>query len=238
MLNFSSLDNLDSGIMPGPGSMLAHWSFDRPICDKVPEGDWSINEKLDALKKRRDNDADELKNGDDDELEMNLKDAIMVFKGSKEQLRTMNKNKKELEDKIEDLKKQRGVILGMHQKGFLDEVTRETVMNQLNDVEIQTMTNLTTIRENVRKNEELMSHLRRFFNIAKQQFTTNELDENDPDNSAVVDHPCPICYARTADHAFVPCGHVVCGECTKNGIRVQCLVCRTGFTKIIKLFFS
>lgn len=37
---------------------------------------------------------------------------------------------------------------------------------------------------------------------------------------------CPICYDKNVDHVYVPCGHTICGGCSKKVISNSCIICR------------
>ena len=48
---------------------------------------------------------------------------------------------------------------------------------------------------------------------------------------------CNICCYGVADHAIIPCGHVVCANCATK-LRGACPFCRTVVERFVKLFLS
>ena len=48
---------------------------------------------------------------------------------------------------------------------------------------------------------------------------------------------CNICFAMAADHACIPCGHVVCGMCASK-LRAGCPFCRATIDRCVKLFLQ
>lgn len=46
---------------------------------------------------------------------------------------------------------------------------------------------------------------------------------------------CPICFNMTVSHAYVPCGHTVCLECSLRNTH-NCHTCRFHIEKTIKLY--
>ena len=48
---------------------------------------------------------------------------------------------------------------------------------------------------------------------------------------------CNICFAMAADHACIPCGHVLCGMCASK-LRAGCPFCRATIDTCVKLFLQ
>ena len=46
---------------------------------------------------------------------------------------------------------------------------------------------------------------------------------------------CNICFSDVADHACIPCGHVLCGACAAK-LRGGCPFCRAAIDRCMKLF--
>ena len=48
---------------------------------------------------------------------------------------------------------------------------------------------------------------------------------------------CNICFSDVADHACIPCGHVLCGACASK-LRAGCPFCRSAIDRCVKLFLQ
>ena len=50
---------------------------------------------------------------------------------------------------------------------------------------------------------------------------------------------CSICYSRSRTHAFIPCGHIVCQNCSRRATQrstPRCFTCRSAVDDVIKVY--
>jgi hypothetical protein len=84
-----------------------------------------------------------------------------------------------------------------------------------------------------------------FFNMSRR---SDAMSDGPYDNSPVATEPeivlvkeCIICMDKTAESAFVPCGHAsFCEVCAKRAfiLKKQCPVCRRRAGLVLKLIYS
>jgi hypothetical protein len=100
----------------------------------------------------------------------------------------------------------------------------------MSSISEQVMTLYNSSKEIICKNEEQVKkqyeELCNFLSESISLFKTVENNVEGKKDVPTTSISCPICYERSVNYVYVPCGHTLCGECYKQVRTFSCIVCR------------